>query len=326
MINIDEDARRNYQRYRMAQHVVCNWRLAGAYHMSRPGSESEKESVPTPGRSAETVVESEETSPTASDTSTVKISRLRKHQRWLLPLLTALLTGQMMVALSTAANQQSATYDEPAYIGAAMMYVKHHSLQMNYEHPPLTKLLSGVSLSFTDVHLGSYENPENIKDQLEIGAPYGVGYRALYEEGNNTERVLLLARLPTIVLTVLFGLVVLTFAWDLFGAAGGLFAFGLYSFSPDVIAHGSLATNDLPVAGFLLTTVWLLWRSRTKPIPYLVLAGLAYGCALAMKLTALSVFPVVFFLVAVIGWQNMPGRLARAALRGRPRSQPHWRW
>ncbi len=84
-------------------------------------------------------------------------------------------------------------------------------------------------------------------------------------------------RLPMIVLTLLFGLVVFAFARDLTGTAGGLLALALYTFMPDVIANGALATLDVPAAGFLLTAVWLLWRARTRPRLYLPLAGLATG-------------------------------------------------
>ena len=57
------------------------------------------------------------------------------------------------------------------------------------------------------------------------------------------------------------------------GPVGGLVALALYAFSPDVIAHGSLATLDVPAAGFLLTSTWLLWRARRRPLLYLPLAG-----------------------------------------------------
>jgi 4-amino-4-deoxy-L-arabinose transferase-like glycosyltransferase len=105
-----------------------------------------------------------------------------------------------------------------------------------------------------------------------------------------------------IVLTLLFGLVVLAFATDLVGPVGGLLALGLYAFSPDVIAHGSLATLDVPVAGLLLTSVWLLWRARRRPGLYLPLAGIALGAAVATKMIALAAVPVLLVLAALSMW------------------------
>ena len=113
---------------------------------------------------------------------------------------------------------------------------------------------------------------------------------------------MLWARLPVIVLTLLFGLVVFAFARDLAGPVGGLVALALYAFSPDVIAHGSLATLDVPAAGFLLTSVWLLWRARLRPRLYLPLAGAALGAAVATKMSALPAVPVLLLLAVLSVW------------------------
>jgi hypothetical protein len=99
------------------------------------------------------------------------------------------------------------------------------------------------------------------------GTEWQIGNNVLYEEGNDAQRVLFLARLPMIIMTLLFGLVVFVFARDLVGPVGGLVALALYAFSPDVIAYGSLAQLDMPVAGFLLTTLWLLWAGATEVVP-----------------------------------------------------------
>jgi 4-amino-4-deoxy-L-arabinose transferase-like glycosyltransferase len=113
---------------------------------------------------------------------------------------------------------------------------------------------------------------------------------------------MLLARLPMIVLTLLFGLVVFAFARDLIGPVGGLVALALYAFTPDIIANGSLATLDVPAAGFLLTSTWLLWRARRRPLRYLPLAALALGAALATKMSTLPALPVLLLLAALSVW------------------------
>ncbi len=211
----------------------------------------------------------------------------------MLPLLISILLGQMAVGMVTAAREQSPVPDEVVYVGAAVVYMTRHDLQINPEHPPLAKLLSAVGLSFADVRL----------DPTFHGNQGQIGRRVLYGEGNDGDRLVFLARLPMIVLTLLFGLVVFTFGRDLLGNVGGLVGLGLYAFSPDVIAHGSLATNDVPMAGFLLTSAWLLWRARRRPWLYLPLAALAYGCAMATKMTALAVFPVFLFLAGLSIWR-----------------------
>ncbi|MEA5363204.1 phospholipid carrier-dependent glycosyltransferase [Amycolatopsis sp., V23-08] len=204
-------------------------------------------------------------------------------RRWAFGLVVAALLAGMAVAMITTAVEQTPTIDEPVYVGTAVVYLQQHSLRYNPEHPPLGKLIIATGLAFADVHL----DPAFDGDQSQLGR------RVLYESGNDPARLLLLARLPVIVLTLLFGLVVFLFARDLAGPVGGLAALALYAFSPDVIANGSLATLDVPVAGFVLTSAWLLWRARDRPGLYLPLAGLAFGAALATKMSALAAVPVL---------------------------------
>jgi 4-amino-4-deoxy-L-arabinose transferase-like glycosyltransferase len=198
----------------------------------------------------------------------------------------------MAGAMVTAAVGQSPTIDEPVYAGTAVVYTQQHSLRYNPEHPPLGKLVVGAGLAFADPRL----------DPAFTGPQEALGRRLLYESGNDPQRLLLAARLPMIVLTLLFGLVVFAFAAELAGRAGGLAALALYAFSPDVIAHGSLATLDVLAAGLLLTSAWLLWRARRRPVLFLPLAGAALGAALATKMSTLAAVPVLMALAVLSVW------------------------
>jgi hypothetical protein len=201
-------------------------------------------------------------------------------------LVVAALLGGMAFAMVTTAMQQSPTIDEPVYVATAEVLTQEHSLRYNPEHPPLGKLVMAAGLAFEKPYL----DPGFTGDQTLLGR------HVLYETGNNPYRLMLAARLPMIVLTLAFGLVVLGFARDLAGPWGGLVALALYTFSPDVIAQGSLATLDVPAAGLLLLTFWMLWRSRQRPGLYLPLAGVALGAALATRMSALPAVPVVLLL------------------------------
>ncbi|MFI0816407.1 ArnT family glycosyltransferase [Streptomyces sp. NPDC021098] len=203
--------------------------------------------------------------------------------------LVAVLLAQMAVAMVTAAVEQTPTIDEPVYVGTAKTYLQEHSLRFNPEHPPLGKLVIATGLLFAHARLA----PGFTGDQGALGR------RLLYESGNDPWQLMLWARLPVIVLTLLFGLVVFAFATELAGLLGGVAALTLYTFSPDVIAHGSLATLDVPMAGFLLTSVWLLWRARRRPLRHLPLAGAALGAAVATKMSVLPAVPVLMLLAVL---------------------------
>ncbi|MFF4835868.1 ArnT family glycosyltransferase [Streptomyces sp. NPDC001315] len=211
----------------------------------------------------------------------------------------------MAVAMVTTAVRQTPTIDEPVYVGTAAVYLHEHSLRYNPEHPPLGKLVIAVGVALADPHV----------DTSFAGDQGQVGRHLLYESGNDPWRLMLWARLPVIALTLVFGLVVFAFARDLVGATGGVAALALYAFSPDVIAHGSLATLDAPATGFLLTSVWLLWRARRRALPYLPLGGVALGAALATKMTALPATPVLLALAAGSVWHGRPADRRRQLLR-----------
>jgi hypothetical protein len=224
--------------------------------------------------------------------STRLYAGLRRRKRWLLPVLVVVLLAQMAAVMITTAVQQTPTIDEPVYVATATVYLREHSLDYNPEHPPLGKLVIAAGIAIADPHF----------DADYQGDQGALGRHLLYESGNDPWRLMFWARLPVIVLTLLFGLVVFAFARELVGPARGLVALALYAFSPDVIAHGSLATLDVPQAGFLLTSVWLLWRARRRPRLYLPLAGAALGAAVATKMSALPAVPVLMLLAVVSVW------------------------
>ncbi|WP_207946388.1 phospholipid carrier-dependent glycosyltransferase [Actinomadura sp. 7K507] len=230
---------------------------------------------------------------------------LRRHRRWPVALAVAALLAQMAAAMLATAVRQSPTIDEPVYVGTGVVYLYEHDLRHNPEHPPLGKLLIAAGPALAGAQF----------DGAFAGDQQQVGQHLLYASGNDAQRVLLAARIPVIVLTLLFGLVVFAFARDLAGPLGGVAALALYAFSPDVVAHGSLATLDVPMAGFLLTAVWLLWRARRRPRLCLPAAGAALGAAVATKMSALPAVPVLLGLTVLSVWAfgraRGPGRAGR---------------
>lgn len=219
-----------------------------------------------------------------------------RHRRWLVVAVVVALLVQMAVAMVTTAVEQTPTIDEPVYVGTAVDSLHHHRVRYNPEHPPLGKLIIEAGVALARPHL----------DAAFTGDQTALGRHVLYESGNDPWRLMLCARLPMIALTLLFGLVVFAFARELTGPVGGAVALALYTFSPDIIAHGSLATLDVPAAGFLLTSVWLLWRARRRPRLYLPLAGVALGAALATKMSMLAAVPVLLLLAVLSVWYGRP--------------------
>src|SRR6476469_5306585 len=122
----------------------------------------------------------------------------RRHRRWVFAFVVVALLAEMAIAMVTTAVEQTPTIDEPGYVGPAAVHLREHSVRYTPEHPPLGKLIIATGLAFADVRL----------DPAFAGNQSQLGQHVLYESGNDARRLMLLARLPVIVLTLLFGLVV----------------------------------------------------------------------------------------------------------------------
>lgn len=224
---------------------------------------------------------------------------------WVVPLLACLLLGQMAVAMVLSSRDDAPTFDEPVHLAAGIGYLRFGELRLNYEHPPLAKALAGVPLVLSGLDL-----PD--RASFAHTGQARLGQEILYERGNPPDRVLLLARLPMMALTLVLAGAIFGFARDLFGAAAALIPLGFVTVDPNVLGHGRLVTTDVAVTFFLLLTAWAIWRAAAYSPRWLIAAGVAFGLALSAKFTALLAAPLVAVLVllAVVS-HGTPGRRLR---------------
>jgi hypothetical protein len=133
-----------------------------------------------------------------------------------------------------------------------------------------------------------------------------------------TEQHILLFRLPVVLLTLMLGLVTYAYTRDLLGRVAAWAAIALLAVSPNILAHGSLATLDLPTAFFILLALWLLLRYVTAPsAPRLLWWSLALALAVTTKVQALLLLPLaVAILLAerpALGPRSASGRVVLVA-------------
>src|ERR1044071_3261189 len=129
---------------------------------------------------------------------------------------------------------------------------------------------------------------------------------------SSPRRELLLARLPTVCLSLVLAALVFRWSSELYGALGGLISLGLYVFDPNVIAHSRVIGTDLPASLMMLASVYLFVRYlKTPSAGNLALAALATGLAQVTKQTAVLLFPV-FLVLVILGGGG--GRRAPASI------------
>jgi 4-amino-4-deoxy-L-arabinose transferase-like glycosyltransferase len=113
-------------------------------------------------------------------------------------------------------------------------------------------------------------------------------------------RVLFLARLPSLLLGLLLGVLVWRWTRDLFGARAGALALLLYTFCPNVLAHSHLVTTDIGTTLAMFAATWAFWRYTARPTRgRLLVAAAAFGLAQLTKVTALFLAPIFVLILLV---------------------------
>ncbi len=227
-----------------------------------------------------------------------------KMKRIYLLLALALACMQMTLLLRTAWDK-SDTIDEPTYMGSAVHQWTqatrggaNFAFDRNCEAPALPKWGIAAGLRLADPELfslwikrGKAKEPDPLRPPIE-----------------RTRLNLFAARWATIALTVIGGL----FLWSAarrFGETAAIVTHVLWTFSPTILAQGSLATLDGWLTAFCCFAIWVAFRLWDRPGLFWTTAlGATLGLAAACKVTALGMAPVAAVLAGTA--------LARAA-RGR---------
>lgn len=223
----------------------------------------------------------------------------------------ALATLSLLLLLTTE-PQIGLTWDEPAYIVAARAYVGwferlavdpggalqpdviRRFWEANHEHPPLDKIWSGMVWQFA----------RHFLDDLPA-----------HRLGN----ILLTA----IAVGVLYGTVT-----SGFGGWAGVAAVVALITMPRFFFHAHLAALDVPAAvAFFLVTA-LFWHTRQRrSVAWDVALGVAWGAALATKINALFVLPLLLVWILAFARRGfLIRRVIVAGVIGLPTFIALWPW
>jgi 4-amino-4-deoxy-L-arabinose transferase-like glycosyltransferase len=206
----------------------------------------------------------------------------------------------------TSIPLKAPTFDEEFHIARAYAYVRTDDLRMQQNHPPLVSLLAGLPLLL----MPELTPPEEIP-HWDDAFLFHFADNLFWRLGHDVDKMLFLARFPIILLGTLLGAFVCRWAREAHGTVAGFLAVGLYAFAPNLLAHTRLVTTDLAVTACSFIALYAFWRYLRRPTGWrLGLAGLALGLALAAKLSALLLIPVMGVLILLES-----GRIANCRLR-----------
>jgi hypothetical protein len=199
------------------------------------------------------------------------------------------------IATIAAMRRTSPTFDEVVlYTAGARGYHNGGTFDLAPDHPPLMQYVYGLP-----VFLSSPTYPsEQGWDRQTPAYRYLYARQMLYDSGNDPNRLTLLGRLPAALFVLLLILATYSFTRRRFGTTAALIAAVLVAFLPDVLAHGGVAYNDLPLALAYLLSVWALDAVLREPSWQRgVLAGASVGFALGVKISAVALGPVAIVLL-----------------------------
>lgn len=191
--------------------------------------------------------------------------------------------------LALSARKQSQTFDEACHIFAGYRYWKNSDFGINFEHPPLVKLVAVVPLLWMPLRVPP------VNDGYFKLTEYASGRDFLYS--NDANLLLWRARVAAAVFTIGLALAVFGVAQSMFGTGPAFLALTLLVFEPNILAHGALVTTDMGVTlGLFLAVASFYWYSQKPSALKLIGAGLASGLCLGVKHSGILIFPILLLI------------------------------
>jgi len=195
---------------------------------------------------------------------------------------------------SIVSRTKSFTWDEPTFVVTGYSNLDNLDFVLNPEAPPLLQFLVALPLKWLDIQAPDYNHPYyHPREQVSFARQFII---------NNAKKITQItawSRFPICLLTGLLVILAAQFVWTLLGPVPALFAATLIAFSPNLIAHGSLATTDFGCSILMLTAVANFHAAiQRNNIQNWVILGLITGLALLAKFTALLLFPIFGLLAA----------------------------
>ena len=201
----------------------------------------------------------------------------------------------VFVALTVGSyTQQSATVDEPQHLTAGYTALRLHDYRIDQEHPPFLRLWAALPLlAMPDVRL------DTNTVSWQTGQDWDFSHHFLYEL-NDADHLLYRARFMTVLLGIVLGVLVFSWALELFSFWTAVAVLALYCLEPNILAHSSLVTTDLGVTCFICGALYFLWR-LTRRLTFGNAAGLAVFFTLAQvsKFSGLVLWPIVALLLVM---------------------------
>ena len=218
------------------------------------------------------------------------INRLISDGSWIRRALVASLLALHAALLLGNARWNFITFDETVHVPAGLSHWHTGRFVLDRVNPPLGRVLATLPVLLADPKT----DYSRLVDTPGLRSDRNVGDDFVVANGERTFDLIRMARLAGIAWSLVGGWLIYLWARELYGNAGGCLALGLWCFDPNVLAHASLATADLPAVVAGLGAVYAFRRYLHAPYWWVaVIAGLALGVAQLTKHTMILLYAIL---------------------------------
>ncbi len=193
----------------------------------------------------------------------------------------------------------AATPDEPMHILRGYVFVQR-GLDRVGSCVPCSPVLSGALIGTSLSLEPNLQLPPANDPGWHDKTAFGFQEQFLWENTASPQRLILLARLPIMAVSLLLGALIFRWASQRSGPLPALGALTLYVFCPNFLAHARLATTDVVAAATFALSAYTFARAldSTRRITWIA-CGIALGLALAAKVSAVWL-PVTFAILILV--------------------------
>ncbi|MEP7010759.1 MAG: glycosyltransferase family 39 protein [Acidobacteriota bacterium] len=231
--------------------------------------------------------------------------------RWIFPALAALVLACAAGFAGRGAATDSVTVDEPSHLIAGYAALALGDFRLSPDHPPLGRLLLALPLLAQPVVWRAEGSAA-----WQGGDFFTLG-RDFFESWNDGQHLVLASRAVAIGFLLALLLTIGAVARALFGPVGGLLAMGVAAFDPALLAHGHLATLDVPFALCALLTLFAAHRWLAEPSGRrLAHLAAAFSASTLIKFSWFALVPALMVLALAArrgaGWKAVAKTIAVA--------------
>ena len=195
------------------------------------------------------------------------------------------------------ARQLAPTTDEHIHVASAYLALTRGDHRFDPEHPFVFKYLTALPLLLVhpnlptdDAQLWNAAAPtfyDSWKESREWSDQW------LYRSGNDAELIIFLARIPSVLCLALLGYLVYFASRRWFTEQIARWSLLFTVACPTLLAHASLANNDVALALVSFWTIWRLWRYHEEQTWKTALwLGFAFALAITTKFSAIILLPL----------------------------------